>query len=315
MNDKVDYLNNPWAPVGQSVIIDSELKAQVDEVGYAVRDWVTADQLNALKALFETEHDFREDDGGMFYSVYSQNLDYRKKIHDKINEILLPTIEKNLKDYRVVLYSFVVKAAGKKSEFHMHQDTTGVDELKYSPLNLWIPLSDVSEENGCLAVVPKSHRFFTPYRSISFPAPFDGIADVVRKYLSPIPLKAGETLVFDNRLVHNSPANLTNNTRVAIVCGILPKDATLTTCFKPTYTLGGKVEMIEHEDDYLLKHPNFLIDCQMRPDSGRSIGWRDDNYQEITSETFENLCAKYGVAKTTEHVEPMGECNLIGEPA
>lgn len=314
MNSTVDYLNNPWKPATQQVFKDEQLGKLVDKLGYTAKNLISTEQLEALRSLYESKHDIQQTDGGMFYSVYSRNLDYRKKIHDEIGAILQESLDAHFKDFRVVINSFVVKAPGKKSEFYLHQDTTGLDEWKYSPLNLWIPLTDVTERNGCLSVVPKSHGFFSPYRSISFPAPFDNIGQTVRKYLEPIRMKAGEVLVFDNRLVHNSSANNSDQVRVAIVCGILPMEAKLTTCFKPTYTLGGKVEMIEHEDDFLLKHPNFLFDCQARPETGRSLGWKDDNYHEITDEVFETLCASNGVAITEQEAQPMGECNLISEP-
>lgn len=314
MNSKVDYLNNPWRPVPQSVLKDVEISRSINEEGYSVQSWLDADQITRLKDLFGELHDIDQKDGGMFYSVYSQNLDYRKRIHDEIGNILAPTLASHFKDHRILLNSFVVKASGEKSEFYLHQDTSGLDEWNYSPLNLWIPLDDVNEEDGCLGIVPCSHKFFSPYRSISFPAPFDDVSDEVRRFIRPVRMKQGEVFVFDNRLVHNSFVNRSGKTRVAVVCGLFPKNAKLTTCFKPTYRLGGKVELIEHEDDFLLKHPNFLIDCQSRPNSGKSIGWVDDDYQAIERAEFRKLCAQHGVEPMTEAAEPMGKCNLISEP-
>lgn len=314
MNSTVDFLNNPWKPVPQEIIKDDKLAQTINEVGFEVRKLLSSSQISDLSSVFEETHQIEQEDGGMFYSVYSQDLAYRKQIHDKIGAILKPTIEEHFKDYRVMLNSFVVKVAGEKSEFYLHQDTTGLDEWKHSPLNLWIPLEDVGVNEGCLGIVPKSHKFFTPYRSISFPAPFDGIANTVKKYLQPVEMLAGDALIFDNRVVHHSYKNNSGKTRVAVVCGLFPKDARLTTVFKPAYELGGQIELIEHEDDFLLKHPNFLIDCQMRPNSGTSIGWKNDPYQAISEETFEALCKKNDVPIVSENIIPMGECNLISEP-
>lgn len=315
MNRGVDYLNNPWSPAPQTIIRDAGLKEEVESKGYSIVSMISDSQIDSLRELFSRLHDIQEPDGGMFYSVYSQNLDYRKQIHDEIGKILSETLKANFQDYRVLLNSFVVKASGIKSEFYLHQDTTGLDESKYSPLNLWFALDDVDQNNGCLGVVPKSHKFFSPFRSISFPAPFDEIGLEVKRYLQPIEMKKGEVLVFDNRLVHHSYQNRSGKTRVAVVCGMFPKDAKLTTCFKPDYTLGGKVEMIEHEDDFLLTHPNFLIDCQSRPNSGKSLGWLDDDYQAISVQQFRELCAANGVETSSENeASPMGECTLISEP-
>lgn len=314
MNHKVDYLNNPWKPIPQSIIKDAELSETVNKEGFVIKEILSENQLSELQHLYSELHSIDQEGGGMFYSVYSQNLDYRKSIHDKIGLILQSVLEEHFINYRVLLNSFVVKASGNKSEFYLHQDTTGLDEWKYSPLNLWIPLDDVDEKNGCLGVVPRSHGFFTPYRSISFPAPFDEIQNEVKRYLKPIRMKKGEALIFDNRLVHNSYINQSGKTRVAVVCGLFPKEAKLQTCFKPQYVLGGKIEIIEHEDDFLLKHPNFLIDCQLRPNTGVSVGWVDDNYQGISQDEFGLLCSQSGVKVENDLAQPMGECNLISEP-
>ena len=315
MNSSVDYLNNPWRPAPQRIIKDRVLSETIDQDGFALRDLLNVEQVTQLNSVFNELHDIHQEDGGMFYSVYSQDLNYRKQIHDRIGSILSSTLKEHFKDYRVMINSFVVKASGKKSEFYVHQDTTGLDESKFSPLNLWIPLTDVSQNNGCLGVIPRSHRMFSPYRSISFPAPFDQISETVRKYIRPLPMQKGQVLVFDNRLVHNSYLNLSGNTRVAVVCGLFPQNAKLTTCHKPKYELGGKVELIEHNDDFLLTHPNFLINCESRPDTGISLGWVDDNYHAITPDGFETLCSKLGVSVYAESdVLPMGQCNLISEP-
>lgn len=315
MNNKVDYLHNPWAPVKQSIFKYKDQSALVDNQGYIVRPVITQEAVAELQELFSSEHNLSTDAGGMFYSVYSQNIDYRKRIHAKIGEILNPILESMFENYRVVLNSFVVKAAGPKSEFYVHQDTTGLDEFEYSPLNLWIPLQNVDMQNGCLGVVPHSHKFFTPYRSISFPAPFDEIGSTVRKYLHPIAMKSGDALIFDNRLVHHSYPNLSGETRVAVVCGLFPKEAKLQTCFKPKYELGGSVEIIEHEDAFLIENPNFLIECQDRPKTGRSIGFRDDKYLAISPEDFEVLCERNGVEPFTQEAQSsQTDCHLIQEP-
>lgn len=314
MTSKVDYLNNPWKPVPQQIIRDTVLSETIDDIGFEVRSIISEDQIEDLKKIFGEFHEMNQEDGGMFYSVYSQNLDYRKRIHDQIGAVLKPTLNKHFKDFRVMINSFVVKVSGEKSEFYLHQDTTGLDEFQFSPLNLWIPLEDVNVQNGCLGAIPKSHKFFTPYRSISFPAPFDGINLTAKKYLQPVEMKKGDALIFDNRILHHSYKNLSGRTRVAVVCGLFPKDAELITCFKPKYELGGEVELIAHEDDFLLRHPNFLIDCQSRPSTGRSLGWKNDPYHSISEGVFEALCNKNHVSRTEDSARPMGECNLISEP-
>lgn len=309
------YLNNPWQPVKHHIIGDEKLQEKIHTRGFDVQAFLNPEQVGQLKNLFDAHHDWAEDKGGMFYSVYSRDLNYRQEIHQKIGEILAPLLSSRFKDYKVMINSFVVKLSGPESEFYLHQDTTGLDEYKHSPLNLWIPLVDVDEENGCLGLIEKSHHFFTPFRSISFPAPFDHIQATVKQYLKPVRMEAGEALIFDNRVLHHSYKNLSGQTRVAVVCGLFPQEAELITCYKAAYKCGGEVELIAHDDDFLLKHPKFLIDCQDRPETGRSLGFVKDPYGPIEIDEFEELCSDFGVVKSGV---PIGDtdtqCNLIGEP-
>lgn len=303
-----------WRPVPHTVINDHVLRELIHEEGIAIRPFLNEAQLKELRALYQAEHQITDSDGGMFYSVYSRNFAYRQRIHNAIQAILQPTLDQWLTDYRTVLNSFIIKASGPKSEFYLHQDTTGLDETKYSTLSFWIPLEDVDETNGAMCVIPKSHHWFSPYRGISFPSPYQDIADTVRAYLKPVPVKAGEAVIFDNRILHNSLPNTSGKNRVVVMAGIFPQAAPIMTCFKNPATENAKIELIEHTDDFLLRYPNFLIDCHVRPTVGRSVALVDDEYPPMSAATFQRLCAENGIKKQDFIAQEMGDCNLIGEP-
>jgi hypothetical protein len=309
------YLNNPWNPLEHQIITDPSVRKKVHQTGYAILQLPQEQALDSLRQLFNKYHDMSSDEGGMFYSIYSQNLGYRASVHYAIKDIIKPFADLWFNGYKMMLNAFVVKLSGPKSGFYVHQDTTGLDEWNYSPLSLWIPLLDVDENNGCLGIIPHSHWFFSPYRSISFPAPFDHIQPLVRQYLRPLRMQAGEVLLFDNRLVHHSYQNQSGAPRVAVVCGLFPEEAKLITCHKPQYQCGGMVELIEHEDDYLLKGKNFYIDCQKRPETGKSLGWIEDPYYAISEEEFETLCARYQLAKYNQTLMDTVSCKIIAEPS
>ncbi len=310
----VNYLNNHWEPAKYTIFRNDLWADDIHENGFMKANIIEPATIKYLEDIFVNTHSFNDDKGGMFYSVYSRDLAYRKKIHDEIGRALAPYIEKYFHDYKVVLNSFVVKVSGPESEFALHQDTTGLDELKFSPINIWIPLQDVDETNGCLFLMPKSHRFFSPYRSISFPTPFEHIQETVKQYLQPVEMKTGEALIFDNRVIHHSFKNQTGKTRIAIVCGLFPKEAKLVTCYKTEYVLGDKIELIEHEDDFLITYPKFLIDCHARPETGKSLGWINDPYEKISEEEFIQLCKKNNLKKNDTLTSDSSALHLIGEP-
>lgn len=304
-----------WKPVAHSFIKDRALKDVIHECGYSVQPLIPSETIIELKELFYKHHTLENDKGGVFFSIFSQDTAYRKTIHDEISRIIQPIIDQLFKEYKIVINSFVVKISGPESEFYVHQDTTSLDEWNHSPLSIWIPLQDVNQDNGCLGIVPYSKHFFFPYRSISFPSPFDHIQETVKNYLQPVEMKTGEVLLFDNRTIHHSYKNSSGKPRISIICGLFPKEARVQTCSKPIYEFGGKVEVIEHDDSYLLTGKTFLKNNDKRPESGKSLGWFDDPSFALTSEEFEKLCQKFNVKinSSTNHHAPT-TCNMIDEP-
>ncbi len=304
-----------WQHVAHSYITDDKLRERIDKEGFCVHGRLSETSLEELKSLFASTHHFENGEGGMFYSVYSQDLVYRRKVHDDVGAILKPYLDQWLIDYKMMLNSYIVKASGPRSEFYVHQDTTGLDEFAFSPLSLWIPLEDITEQNGAMCVMPGSQKLFSPYRSISFPAPYDDIHFAVRRYLKPLFMKAGEILVFDNRIVHNSMQNLSGKERVVVISGIFPNEATLQTCWKNPGIADAKIEVIQHKDDYLLTNPNFLVDCHARPTTGDTIALVEDEWPKITEAEFAALCEDHGIAPVN-YLNGNGhtDCNMIVEP-
>ncbi len=317
--NKLKGKSNPkaeWRPVKHSFLNDDELAEKIHDVGFALAGRLDENKLTALRHLYRHLHDFKQPKGGMFYSVYSRDIDYRKKVHEGAGAILKPVYDNLFHDYKSVLNSFIVKVSGPESEFSLHQDSTGVDETKYSCLSVWIPLQDTGTKNGCMCLVPHSHKMFSPYRGISIPAPFSDIAATVRKYLLPLELKAGDILLFDNRLVHNSVINQSGSERVVVMSGIFPAEAKLISCYKDAADKNSAVEVIEQEDDFLLTFQNFNHDCTCRPEVGRTLKMVQWNTEAMSALLFLNLCNRYGV-REVNHPAVMNSSTaqaIIGEP-
>lgn len=315
MNITVKNAFYNWSPVRSSVIKDEQIAENIYTKGYEVLTLFNEEQIDQLNTLFQREHKLEVKDGGMFYTLYSKDYEYRKRVHEEIQAIITPTLERLFNNYKNVINSFVVKAPGPKSEFYVHQDTTAMDEYKGSPLSLWIPLHDITTQNGAMCLIEKTHWFFSPYRGVSFNFPFTKINNTVKDYLKPITLKKGEVLMFDPRLIHNSLANQTNKHRIAIVCGIFPSEAKFSTCYKDPNNPNAPIEIYEHEDDYLLKYPNFFYNCHERPVSGIKTHNIEVNEKEMTAEEFIDLCTLNNIPKQefiTQYA--LEKCQMIAEP-
>ena len=108
--------------------------------------------------LLQPEHNIEAEKGGMFYSLYSKDLDYRQRVHSKIAELVKPKLDlllKITKHCKHIYHKNPVRPASLCTP-----DTTALDEFEHSPLSIWFPLQDMTSDNGAMAVVEKSHWFF-----------------------------------------------------------------------------------------------------------------------------------------------------------
>ena len=100
-----------------------------------------------------------------------------------------------------------------------HQDALNFRNQTGSMINIWVPLSRVDAENGCLHYIPGSHRFGARFHQ----APKTGGPDIVSPYraldmLSEVAVHAdpGDVLVHHGLMVHSSEANLSDQERWAL---------------------------------------------------------------------------------------------------
>jgi ectoine hydroxylase-related dioxygenase (phytanoyl-CoA dioxygenase family) len=56
--------------------------------------------------------------------------------------------------------------------------------------------------------------------------------DVVKRYMQPVYMKAGEAILFDNSILHFSPVNRSKETRIATNVFVTHQDAKITITYK-----------------------------------------------------------------------------------
>jgi len=104
---------------------------------------------------------------------------------------------------------------------HWHQDDAYYNAQAPSEtrMSTWIPLLDTNEENGCLWVVPGSHK-----GGVVEHGPYGGQcpkcmgpADLMFDDAIPCPVKAGDMLLFNACLWHHSKGNQTDRVRRAFI--------------------------------------------------------------------------------------------------
>ncbi len=298
------------------VVKNSILRTQIVERGFVLAGNIGVERLQQIQTLFESLHNFNDKSGGMFYSLYSDDITYRENVHRSIQEILHPVYESLFQNYKTVLNSFIVKTPGQGSDFSVHQDSTGLDEMTYSPLSVWLPLQRTDMQNGTLCVVPKSHHLFHPFRGISFKSPFAEYENLVRRYLEPIVLEAGDILLFDNRLVHYSHINQLSVPRVVVMSGIFPIEADILSVYKDETLPNSPIEVYKQSDDFLITNKAFYKDCTARPVRGEVIKKIYEPLPLVSIYDFMSYMDKVGISQTNlpELMEPLFEMHIISEP-
>jgi ectoine hydroxylase-related dioxygenase (phytanoyl-CoA dioxygenase family) len=130
-----------------------------------------------------------------------------------------------------------------------------VDEEKFVSGNVWVPLCDVNIHNGCLSVIESSqYPNIRSIRSQTIPDFFHTNREVIKPFLKPINLKAGQALIFNHSLIHHSYSNTSGINRIAVSKGFNSAEATLLHYLK---TSDQTAELYEMPKDFVFKYDNL----------------------------------------------------------
>jgi ectoine hydroxylase-related dioxygenase (phytanoyl-CoA dioxygenase family) len=207
-----------------------EQRRQFDDLGYFVlEDVFTKDEMEDLTRTIEAYHRRHEaslrERGGtegisrtdeiLFTSHLAEQDDALRKFVTRPEFVAIAT---ELLGPNVDLYwnQSVFKGPEGEKEFPWHQDD-GYTPVEPSPyLTLWLALNDATTENGCISVIPKSHKQGrVPHR----PSP---IGLICHELDDPnqgimVPVKAGSMAVFQSLMFHKSGVNRSKGTRKAYI--------------------------------------------------------------------------------------------------
>lgn len=246
------------------MFIDHEKQVFFEREGYVVFPLLNESEINDLKLYYESLH--LKDEHGLGFHVSMDNPDKNlcRTIREKIWNVALPELNKHLKNFKPFVASFVVKEPNPKGVVPAHQDWSFVDkeEEGYSSITCWIALVDTNLDNGQMGVIRGSHKFMQNHRpspSPQTPVPLSEHMFSIFPYLHTIDMKAGEVLMFDNRTIHASPPNTSEQIRLAAGVGITQSDARLVHYYmKPDGTLKTMLRYYVDEEFYL-KYENATL--------------------------------------------------------
>ena len=91
--------------------------------------------------------------------------------------------------------------------WHQDQGVITADADETDILSVWIAVTDATEENGCLCMIPGSHREGLAPHCFEIPEKFR------ENFVTPVPMKAGSALFFHRLTKHSSLPNHSDDIR------------------------------------------------------------------------------------------------------
>lgn len=261
------------------VFRDAHHQEEFEKNGFLILPFYTAEEVKELEGLYHRLHP--TDEKGFFPSTFSKDKNYRYEADSEIRRIGNRSIEKYCSDIKVVCGSFIVKSPGPESGMCVHQDMSLVDESRFTGINIWVPLVDLTVENGALFVLPKSHRILPTYRGSSIPEFFSDVMDNMIDYLQPVLVKAGEAVFFDQSIIHFSPPNYSDKIRIVTNTYFTHQTSEFRTYYWDKDTFGNRVEAFAQDDNFMTNFEQFGENIKDRPKVGQSLGLVDYNFPKV----------------------------------
>ena len=157
-----------------------------------------------------------------------------EKLHSFFQNLTEEKVYDHLSGDYDFFYSNLLIKNQRSTDFFWHADLS-VYNLKSNntSINIWAGIEKTTKKNGCLRVIPRSHKLsfdyeafpFSPFghtpRSLNLKAEYDKL---INKYAIDVPLKKGEVIIHHHSLIHAShPNNSYFKKRIAYKISLNPK--------------------------------------------------------------------------------------------
>lgn len=205
------------------------LQQHFNELGYVIVNLLNNEQVDELAEVYATVRQQHENIDLPFVSTsHSNDKELVGSVNAKILAIVSQPLAHIVPASKILFSNFLLKKCGPHTASAPHQDVTFVDESKYLSFSIWIPLTNVSEGNGCMKILQRSH-LFAPYirPNTSEGWKYRDVLPQIERDMISCPMKKGQALIFAHALIHGSNANMTETNRIAVVVACYPANAEL----------------------------------------------------------------------------------------
>ena len=246
------------------VFKNDALNDQLHRLGYIVTDFLNPAEVTSLVDFFYAGEESKRE---QFTTFATDDYSYKRLVDETIKKVFQRSFQELFCAYLPFWGNFFLKKPHAPA-MPLHADLQYVEEPENISLNIWCPLVDTDERNGTLGIVPSSHSLMKQIRGTNITDSYRRHAkEIELAFGKLIPLRAGQALIYDHRLLHYSPSNNTDAARLAATLTVLPESV-------PVYHYYAGYEgdttvykyLIESIDDFLktdfLKRPAHLVPVQ-----------------------------------------------------
>jgi ectoine hydroxylase-related dioxygenase (phytanoyl-CoA dioxygenase family) len=263
---------------------DEDLQEAFSRDGYVVIDLAEPAVMKQLAEDYRALYPDKRD--GCVFSCHDSDFNRRSKAQNLIHQVIVERASGFLDAYRFVSSSFVAKYPGENGVIPPHTDNTFVDDEHYAAVAIWAPLTGTTAAAGRLHLLPGSHRY-TPLCGSNL---FRKYADIQFSDMTEIELSIGQAVCYNLRTIHASPANTSLDSRVAVNCVMIPKEADLWHVTRENQEI--LIYAVDN-DFYSRLHFDGAITKKLL-----------ENYTVIHSEPYESEPSEYQSQK--HNVQPLG---------
>jgi hypothetical protein len=281
--------------VPRPLFFDAELERRLRDDGYAIVDLMAPEEAAGILRQLEALHpdDGYDPDGqGINRARYhctflDSNHDYRASVQEIITREFQPRIDGVLDDCTILTGNVYVKQPG-LGRFEIHQNWPTTPDIRQTTVTVWCPLVDVSEANGTIQLVPRSHKIVPDICAVSAPKYFEPFYDeLIERWLEPVSLRAGQCLIFDDGLLHWSDDNTSDAPRWVIQIETLPSEVQPVVFYFDQEHDPPRFEYFAVDAGFYVEHD--ITKLLTRPEGLRPLGFVERSNERLTEEQFARL--------------------------
>jgi|APTNR8051073442_1049403.scaffolds.fasta_scaffold30552_2 hypothetical protein len=264
-----------------SIFKDVNVGKKLEQSGWALLDFCNQETIEVLEKKF-TELLPLFNEMPLIITLLHQHRTVTQQVHNTILSELRADFNRHFRSYKVPIAHFFVKTKN-SPHIGLHQDPMITDQAIQPSYGLWIPLIDTDENNGALAVLDGSHRWFHPFQADTVPMSIGEIWKRLIPECTILSLKKGQAVLMDNRLVHYSYPVLTNEIRPAAVIKLTHIDNTYYTL----YQNNESISLIKNNENFYLNE-SWVCDKTKFP-PGEIVGILDFEPRAISYEEYQTI--------------------------